>query len=190
MKIFAATGDLDEIQWAGQTGLIDGILLPGDFDADAEFVCTRVRLPVCVRVDALGPSNVNRARELTERLGDQTSVRVPFCDDALETMRQLRDNGVRVVATSIATAAQAMLAAKIGIWAVAIDIDELDRRGRDGEDVIRESRALFDRHGTSCEVFAVSRRDAQQFSRCARAGADIIGVEPDLLHALLVRAAS
>jgi transaldolase len=191
MKIFAATGDIGEIQWAEQAALIDGVLLPADFSGNVGYLCDGTALPVCVNVTALDPREmVGTARALAREYGDQVSVQVPFYEDALSAVRRLRDDGVRVVAALITTVAQAVLAAKAGASMVSIDVGELDRRGRDGADVIREARALFTQHGTSCDVLAVSARDAQQFSRCARAGADIVGVAPDLLHELLVRAAS
>jgi transaldolase len=189
MKIFVATSDLDEIQWASQTGLIDGILLPREFPEGVESVVERVALPVCVGIkDPTSGNIVAKGREVLNLFGDQTSVWVPFGEDTLDAIRQLHDNGVRVVASSIVTPAQAMLAAKMDIWAVGVDVDRLNNQDRDGEKVVRDIREVFDQHGTSCDVLAVSRRDAQRFARCARAGADIIGVEPDLLRSLLVRA--
>lgn len=191
MKIFAATGDIDEILWAEQAALIDGVLLPPDFAGNVEMLCERTALPVYVNVFALDPREmVSTGRTLAREFGDQVSLQVPFYEDALGAVRRLRDDGVRVVATLISTVAQAVLATKAGASMVSIDIDDLDRRGRDGAEVIRETRSLFTQHGTSCDVLAVSPRDAQQFSRCARAGADIVGVAPDLLHELLVRAVS
>jgi transaldolase len=181
MKIFAATSDVDAIQWADQAGLIDGVLVTSDHPDDTERVCRASVLPVLVSLAAA-------SSDVLRMFGDQMSVQVPFREDGLGTMRQLRADAVRIVATRVSTAAQAVLAAKAGASMVSVDVDHLDRLGRDGAEVVRDVRALFDQHGTSCDVLAALPRDAAQFARCARAGADVIAVEPDLLHALLVSA--
>jgi len=69
---------------------------------------------------------------------------------------------------------------------VSIGIDHLDLYGIDGADVVRETTSLLLQHGFECDVMAWCPRGPAQFGRCARAGADILAVEPQLLHALLV----
>jgi transaldolase len=187
MKIFVATADVEEIRWAAQAGFADGVLTtPAQWPVALVEVCRATDLPVCAPVGAIQAGDVYReGRELVKLLGDQIIIQVPFVEDAVSAIRRLRADGVRVVATLVSSAAQAVLAAKAGASMVSVAVDELDRHGHDGADIVRDIRTIFSQYGASCDVMAASPRDASQFTRCARAGADVIGVAPDLLHALL-----
>jgi transaldolase len=188
MKIFVASADVEEIQWAAQAGFADGVLTtPAQWPVALIEVCRATDLPVCAPVGAIQAGDVYReGRELVKLLGDQIIIQVPLVEDAVGAIRRLRADGVRVVATLVFTAAQAILAAKAGASMVSVAVDELDRHGQDGADIVRDIRTLFDLHGASCDVMAACPRDASQFARCARAGADVVGVTPELLRALLV----
>lgn len=183
MKIFVSTTDIEDIKWAVQAGLVDGVMIAAVLPRHAFAYCQAMALQMCLHVTDVDTASI-------KEFADQVSVQVPLDEGGLDTLRGLRADGVRVIATHVTTTAQAILAAKAGASTVSIDVDALDRGGRDGTEIVRDVRALFDQHGTSCDVLAVGARNATQFSRCARAGADIVAVEPDLLHALLVRAAS
>jgi transaldolase len=195
MKIFVSTADVDEIRWATQAGFADGVLTTpavlsraaGDEWRDAlTTVCRATDLPMCVPVGAIQAGDVYReGRELVKLLGDQVIIQVPLVDDAVGAIRRLRADGIRVVATLVYTAAQAVLAAKAGASMVSVAVDDLDAHGQDGAEIVRDIRSIFDQHGASCDVLAACPRDVSQFARCARAGADVVGVTPALLRAML-----
>ncbi|HWZ60775.1 MAG TPA: transaldolase family protein [Gemmatimonadaceae bacterium] len=188
MKIFVATADIEAIRWAAQAGFADGVLTtPEEWPESLIDVCRATDLPVCVPVGAIQAGDVYReARELVKLLGDQIIIQVPLVEDAVGAIRRLRADGVRVVATLVFTTAQAVLAAKAGASMVSVAVDELDRHGQNGAEVVRDVRTLFDQHSAACDVMAACPRDAHQFTRCAQAGADVVAVAPDLLRALLV----
>lgn len=196
MRIFLATADLDEVRWAKSTGLIDGVvttpaLLAARDDAGEprellDELCRAVEGPVAVAVGAVSARDIYRdARELA-KISDHIIVEIPLVEDALGAMRKLNAEGVRVSATLVFTAAQAMLAAKAGASAVITGLDELDALGAHGVDVIREIRTVLDTDTTSCDVVAAYPKDAARFADCALAGADAVAVKPAVLHALLV----
>ncbi len=198
MKIFLATADTREIRWANDCGFLDGVvaspaILARETEAtglDAQdllaAICETVRVPVCAAVEAVTDAEAYRLGRDLARISDQIIVAVPLVEDTLGALRRLRAEGVRVLATLVYTTAQALMAAKAGASIVSIGIDHLDLYGIDGSDVVGETTSLFARHAFECDVLAWCPRGPAQFGRCARAGADILAVEPHLLHALLV----
>lgn len=196
MRIFIATAKLDDIRWASGHGLVDGVLTTpslltaevhpagvGELLAD---ICRSVALPVAVTVGAVHSIDIYRdARELA-KLGEGVIVQIPFVEDAVIAMKKLHAEGIRVAATLVFNAAQALLAAKAGASSVCVHLDQLDAQGHDGVDTIADMHQLFSMHGVECDVLAALPRNAAQFTGCALAGADAIAVAPDVLRALLL----
>lgn len=196
MRIFIATAKLDDIRWAHSHGLIDGVLTtPSLLTAEvhpagaAELladICQVATFPVAVTAGAVNAGDIYRdARELS-KLSDSVIVQIPFVEDAIEAIRRLSADGVRVAATLVFNAAQAMLAAKAGAGTVCVHVDQIDSQGQDGVDTIAEIHQVFRMHGVECDVLAALPRNAAQFTGCALAGADAIAVASDVLRALLL----
>ncbi len=198
MKIYLATADTQEISWANECGFLDGVvaspaILSRETDASGRdskdiltSICEAVDVPVCAAVESVNGAEAYRLGRELAKLSDQIVVAVPLVEDTISALRRLRADGVRVTATLVYTTAQAALAAKAGASVVSIGIDHLDLYGIDGADVVRETTSLLLQHGFECDVMAWCPRGPAQFGRCARAGADILAVEPQLLRALLV----
>jgi transaldolase len=198
MKIYLATADTQEISWANECGFLDGVVAsPAILSRESEAsgrdsqeiltaICEAVDVPVCAAVESVNGDEAYRLGRELAKLSDQIVVAVPLVEDTISALRRLRADGVRVTATLVYTTAQAALAAKAGASVVSIGIDHLDLYGIDGADVVRETTSLLLQHGFECDVMAWCPRGPAQFGRCARAGADILAVEPQLLRALLV----
>src|SRR6185369_1033128 len=168
MKIYLASANLEDIRWAAHRRLIDGVLtthaLVGAEEADdvrehlAE-ICRTSNGPVFVTAHALTSDEVYRgARELA-KLSDNVIVQIPFVEDVVDSIHRLTVDGVRVAATLVFSAAQALLAARAGARAVVISVADL---------------------------VALNPRTASQFGACAAAGADGVTVTTDVLRGLLV----
>jgi transaldolase len=196
MRIFIATAKLDDIRWAHAHGLIDGVLTtPSLLTAEVHpagatellaDICQVATFPVAVTVGAVNAGDIYRdARELS-KLSDSVIVQIPFVEDAIEAIRRLSAEGVRVAATLVFNAAQAMLAAKAGAGTVCVHVDQIDSQGQDGVESIAEIHQVFRMHGVECDVLAALPRTASQFTGCALAGADAIAVASDVLRALLL----
>jgi transaldolase len=194
MRIFLATARLDDIRWAAEHGLADGVLTtPALLDAAGNGdprglladLCRATNLPVCVTVGAVNGEDIYRdARELA-KLSDHVIVQIPFVEDAVSAIRKLGAEGVRVGATLVFNAAQAILAAKAGASMIATALDQLDLYGHDGLEVVRELRSVFADGRVECDVMALNPRDATQFAGCATAGADVVALPPQLVRTLL-----
>lgn len=195
MKILLASADVEQVRWAASAGLLDGVLttpgLLGAADGASERellddIARATNVPIYVSVHAIDAADVYRdARELA-KLSDAIVVQIPLVEDAIVAIRRLRGDGVRVAATLVFNAAQALLAAKAGAQSVVTPIDHLDAVGHGGVQVVRELRAVFDASATECDVIAVRPATASQFTECALAGADGVALTPDVLRSLLL----
>jgi transaldolase len=195
MRIFLATTSIDDIRWAIGASLVDGVVATPTIiaaelpTADAREVVTEIaratKLPVCASVPAIGANDIYKgARELA-KVVDHLIVAVPFIEDAVPAIRKLANDGVRVAATLVYSAAQGILAAKAGASMVTISIDSLESVGQSGTDVLRELRAAFDHAGAECDIAAAGPSSASSFAACAVAGADVAIVTPAVLRALM-----
>lgn len=196
MRIFLATASLDDIRWASEHGLADGVLTtPALLAAAAEDgdgrgllaeICRTTALPVCATVGAVNAADIYRDGRELAKLSDHIVVQIPLVEDAVSAIRRLSAEGVHVGATLVFNAAQAILAAKAGASMVATALDQLDAYGHDGLRVIEELRAVFSAGRVECDVLALHPRDATQFAGCAIAGADSVALPPALLRTLLL----
>jgi transaldolase len=140
---------------------------------------------VFVTVHALSAGDAYRnARELA-KVSDQMVVQVPLLEDVVEAIGRLAADGVRVAATLVFSAAQALLAARAGAMAVVVPADDLDAAGHDAVAVLRELRGVFDASGTEADIVALRPTNAAQFAACAAAGIDAVAVSADVLRSLL-----
>jgi transaldolase len=195
MKIFLASANLEDIRWAAHRRLIDGVLtthaLVGAEEADdvrdhLSKICRASTGPVFVTVHALTSAEVFRDAKELAKLSDNVVVQIPFVEDVVDSIHRLSVDGVRVAATLVFSAAQALLAARAGARAVVIPMDDLDAAGRDAGAVLRELRGVLDGSGSEADVIALNPRTASQFGACAAAGADGTAVTADVLRELLV----
>lgn len=198
MKIYLATAAAADIRWAKDNGLIDGIVTTpsllsgndGGRDGDGRDrlgeLCRTTGLPVLATVASVNSAEIYRDGRELAKISDLIYVQVPLVEDAVGAIGRLHADGVRVVATLVYSAAQAVLAAKAGAFMVSVGVDQLDVYGHDGADVVRDIVAVFAGHAAECDVLAAMPQHAAQFARCARAGADVVAVTPEVLRGLLV----
>jgi transaldolase len=196
MKIYLATASLEQIRWGVSTGLIDGVVTSptalADEAGDADprellaEICAAGVFPVFASVESVSEEDIYRDGRDLARLSDQLVVQIPLVEDAVGAMRRLRSEGVRVSASLVFNAAQALLAAKAGAAHVATAIDELSALGEVALDQVRMIRSVFDADAVECDLLAMLPRDAAQFTECAMAGADAVCLSQGVLRSLLV----
>lgn len=195
MRLYLASVALDDVRWAFAAGLIDGIVATPAVIASqmpnadprelVQELSEAVPLPVIASVRAVNRDELYKgARELS-RLAEQVVVAVPLVEDALPAIKRLHAEGVRVAATLVHNAAQAVLAAKSGASMVTFAVDAAAHVGEDPSLAIRETRAAFDRFGTECDIVAAGPASSRAFTDAVIAGADGAVVTIDVLKALL-----
>jgi transaldolase len=196
MKIYIASAALDDIRWAVENGLGDGVLTtPAMLHAASpvsnartqlEDIVRATTLPIVASVGAVNSADIYRDGKELARISDQIIVHVPLVEDAVHGMHRLNAEGIRVAASLVFSAAQALLAAKAGATIVSAQLDQLDANGQDGVNVVTEIRAVFDQHAVECDVLGMYPRNASQFTGCALAGVDAVALAPDGVRALML----
>jgi len=196
MKILLDTASLEEVRWATEVGIVDGIstdpTLIAEENSTEEYhellgeLCRLTRGPVLAPVLAITADDIYRDGKELAKIADNIVVEVPVIEDGLRATARLAADGIRVTATLVFSAAQALFAAKAGAYSVSAFIGRLDDIGGDGIALIGEIRQLFDRHHVECELNAASIRTPRHFSEAAIIGADTAAVPPDVLRLLMV----
>ncbi|HEY0972408.1 MAG TPA: transaldolase family protein [Gemmatimonadales bacterium] len=196
MKIFLASAEPDDVTWAVESGLADGILTSPQLLADAgayedprgliQDLCRTVPGPVLVSVESVGSDEMYRDGRELARLGDQVTVEVPLVEDGIAAVRRLVADGVRVAAGLVYSPVQALLATKAGVSMVICRLQHLDAAGHHAMQVIEEMRQLLDVSRAECDLLAVHATSSAELTRAALAGADGVAVMPECLRSLLV----
>jgi transaldolase len=195
MRIFLATTSIDDIRWATEAGLIDGVVATPTIIAtespqsDARDVIADIaratRLPICASVPAVSANEIVRGARDLRKVSDRVIISIPFIEDSIPAIRRLNADGVTVAATLIYSAAQGILAAHAGAAMVTVSTDTLDTVGADGGAVIRDLRAAFDHASAECDVTAAGPATSASFAAAAAAGADSAIVTPEVLRSLI-----
>ena len=195
MKLYLATDALEDVRWAAQRALIDGVVLPDAALRDAasteeamtwlaEFA-RAVAMPVFVTLAATSAEAAEMEAERLGRAADTVVVQIPFTEPYIPLLHRLAQSGVRVAATFVGSAAQAMLAERTGAAFVFVDVDRLDATGADSARVIQDARCLYDAMGAESNLVAVFPAAGRPLVACAVAGADAAVVGTSTLRALL-----
>ena len=195
MRFYLATVSADDLRWATDAGLCDGVVatpavlaaeLP---QADPREVLAelaeRTTVPIFASVPSLEAAEIARAGKALARIAEHVIIAIPFVEDALPAFRRLRKDGIRCAATLVHSAAQGILAARAGASLVVVPVDALDAVGTPADQVIRELRAVFDRMAVECDVVAAGPPSAARFAELAVAGADAVVVTAAVLRSLL-----
>jgi transaldolase len=181
MKIFLDTGNLKEIEALVPLGIVDGITTNpslmakegGDPREIIKSICTLVQGPVSAEVVATQwEAMVAEGRELAA-IDDHVVVKVPFTRDGIRATKVLASEGKRVNVTLIFSAAQALIAAKVGAAYVSPFIGRLDDIASDGLGLVRQIVDIFEAYPFMTEVLVASVRGPMHIVEAARMGADV-----------------
>lgn len=196
MRLFLDTANLDDIRWALNAGLIDGVttnptLIAQELDGSdpTEHVTAIARLvsgPVTVQVISADADGMYREAKDLARIGDNIVVELPMIEEGLVAARRLVPEGACINVTLVFTAAQALLAAKAGAAYVSPFVGRLDDAGADGGALVADIRGIFDRFAPECEILASSIRSPRRLVDAVKLGADAVAVPPAVLRAMLV----
>ena len=195
MRLYLATVDADEITWAEEAGLLDGIVAtPAVLAAELPHadprevlaeLAERTQLPVFASVASLDPAAIVRGGKELRKLNEHVIVAVPFVEDSLPALRRLSAEGVRCAATLVHSVSQAILAAKAGASMVVVPVDALEAIGERAELAVRAMHDAFARTAVECDVVVAGPPNAARFAELALAGADAAVVSPDALRSFL-----
>jgi transaldolase len=196
MKILLDSASLEEVRWATELGIVDGIstdpTLIVEEVSSTEYrellgeLCRLTRGPVSAPVMAVDADDMYREGKELAHIADNIVLEVPIIEEGLRATARLAADGIRVTATLVFSTAQALFAAKAGAHAVSAFLGRLDDIGGDGLVLLRDIRKVFDRYSVECELTAASIRTPRHFLEAATIGADAAAVPPAVLRSLLL----
>src|SRR5262245_54905320 len=134
MKLFADTGNLKEIEALAAFGILDGVTTnpsllakeSGDLRQLLKQICQTVKGPVSAEVVATDADGMIREGRDLAKIDDHIVVKVPFTREGVKACKALSSEGKRVNVTLVFSAAQALLAAKVGATFVSPFVGRLD----------------------------------------------------------------
>ncbi len=118
---------------------------------------------------------------IREYFGDNTCIKVPFCDEGVKATSLLADAGIKVTETAIFTPTQAMIAANAGASFVAPFVSRLENSLQDGIKTVADIRSIFSMSDVTTEIIAASFKTSLEVMDVALAGAQYATVSPAVL---------
>lgn len=192
MKLFVDTAHVADIEALLPLGIVDGVttnpsLLAregGDPDAVLQAICGLVRRPVSAEVVSTGADEMVREGRRLARLDEHIVVKVPFGRAGVAACRRLTDEGIRVNVTLVFSAAQALLAAKVGAAYVSPFAGRLDDVATSGMDLVGKIVEIYETHEFATEVLVASVRGPLHVVEAAALGADVCTCPARVIDAL------
>jgi transaldolase len=181
MKLFLDTASVKEIRQMWEIGILDGVTTNPTLVAKEGRLFEDVIREIC----AIGVPSVSAEVVATETPGmlaegrhlakihPAVYVKVPMTPAGLRATKQLTSEGIRVNMTLVFSAAQALLAAKVGAAYVSPFIGRLDDQGQVGMNLIREIREIYRNYDFRTELLVASIRHPVHVLEAAQLGADI-----------------
>ena len=193
MKFFIDTADIREIRELAETGMIDGVTTnPSliaksgqDFYDTIQEICAVIDGPVSAEVTATdSPTMIEEGQKLA-KIAKNVVIKVPLTIEGLKTCKVLSDEGTMVNVTLCFSAAQAILAAKVGASFISPFVGRLDDIGLDGMDLISDICNIYSNYPSfTTQVLVASVRSPKHVVDAANLGADIITLPPSALRQL------
>lgn len=181
MKLFIDTANVNEIREANELGVICGVTTnPSliakegrDFAEVVKEITTIVNGPISAEVVSLEHEKmVKEALELA-KINENVVIKIPMCAEGLKAVNILTKKGIHTNVTLIFSAAQALLAARVGATYVSPFLGRLDDIGSDGMILIHDIAEIFAVHDIETKIIAASIRHPIHVIEAAKAGCDI-----------------
>ncbi len=193
MKLFLDTADLDEIRTGVRWGVIDGVTtnptlfarVGGSYDDVLRQICKLTSGPVSAEVVADDVEGMLREGRHFAALAPNIVVKIPMCENGLEAISKLADEGIRTNCTLIFAANQGLLAAKAGASFLSPFVGRLDDVNEDGMVVIRELADIVSLHDLESEIITASVRHPRHVTDAALAGAHIATIPFKVLQQMV-----
>ena len=193
MKIFVDTANLEEIQEAASSGVIDGVTTnPSLIAKEKVDIKTRIK-EICEIID--GPVSAEVVSTKWEEMVDEgcelkslhknVVVKIPIGYDGIKAVKKLRDKDIDTNVTLIFNASQALLAAKAGASFVSPFVGSLDDISQSGLEMTESIVEIFHAYDLPTQVLVASVRHPMHFIRAAQMSADVVTIPFSLIKQLL-----
>ena len=181
MKLFVDTGSIKDIESIAALGILDGVTTnpsllakePGDFRQNLKRICDIVQGPVSGEVTATDFAGMLQQGHDIAKIDAHMVVKVPLTRDGIRACKALSGEGIRVNVTLCFSAAQALLAAKVGATYISPFVGRLDDIATPGMELIEQIVQIYDNYDYTTEVLVASVRSPMHIVEAARMGADV-----------------
>src|SRR5437764_3392101 len=192
MKLFVDTGSIKDIEAIAQLGILDGVTTnpsllakeAGDYRQNLKKICDIVKGPVSGEVTATDFAGMMREGHDIATIDEHMVVKVPLTRDGIRACKALSGEGIRVNVTLCFSAAQALLAAKVGASYISPFVGRLDDIATHGMELIRDIVEIYANYDFATEVLVASCRHPIHVIEAARLGADIATCPPAVVAQL------
>ncbi len=195
MRLYVDTVDPREIDEAMGSGVVYGVTSNPFLYAErgveslrslVEELEPHVRNELHVQVPGRRNSElVDNALMVYEVNPRKIVVKIPAIAEGFKAMRQLKERGVRVTATAVTTASQAILASLVGADYVAPYVGRVDEAGYGGMELLRTIIEIYRAQRTDTMILAASMRSPGQVVEAYRLGADAVTVKYSMFRRLM-----
>ncbi len=192
MEFFLDTAEIQEIETALEWGMVDGVTTNPSLIAKSG----RPYLPTVQAIAKLVPGPVSGEVLATEYeeilkqgrrlagLAENVVVKVPLTPDGLRAVATFKKEGIRNNVTLCFSAAQALLAAKVGAAYISPFIGRLDDVGEEGMELIEQVVTIYQNYGYDTKVLVASVRSPIHVIQAAMLGADVATIPFKVLEQL------
>ena len=148
-------------------------------------ICDLVSGPVSAEVTATEfEAMMSEAKALCE-IAPNVVIKVPLTVDGLKACKVLREDNTEVNVTLCFSAAQALLAGKVGASFISPFVGRIDDIGGTGMDLIDEIVDIYSQYPSiETEILVASVRHPNHVIEAAKMGADIVTLPPKVLRQL------
>ena len=182
MKFFLDTANIDEINDAAASGLLDGITTNPTHVSKSgkpfikliEEICKVVPGPVSAEVTADKMDAMLRQAHTLAAIAPNVVVKIPLIADGLKAVKALSEEGIKTNVTLCFSSVQALLAAKAGATYISPFVGRVDDIGGEGLDIVREIRAIYDNFDFQTQILTASTRSTLHVRDAALAGSDVV----------------
>ncbi|MDA8238397.1 MAG: fructose-6-phosphate aldolase [Chloroflexi bacterium] len=193
MKLFLDTAEIDEIRTGIRWGVIDGVTtnptlfakVGGSYDEVLRQICKLTPGPVSAEVIADDVEGMVAEGRHFAALAPNIVVKIPMCENGLEAISRLAEEGIRTNCTLIFSANQGLLAAKAGASFLSPFVGRLDDVNEEGMTVIRELADIVGIFELETEIITASVRHPRHVTDAALAGAHIATIPFKVLQQMV-----
>ncbi len=193
MKLFIDTANMDEIIQANAMGIISGVTTNpslvaregADFRERLHEIASVIDGPISAEVVEPSAEGMIKEGEELASISPNIVIKVPVTREGLKATHGLAKKGIRVNATLIFSANQALLMARAGAAFVSPFVGRMDDIGNSGMQVVRQIVDIFNIHRIDTRVIAASIRHADHVTGAALAGAHIATVPFKVLETMI-----
>ncbi|MCY4026474.1 MAG: fructose-6-phosphate aldolase [Acidobacteria bacterium] len=192
MKLFVDSANVAAIEALMPLRIVDGVTTnpsllgrePGDPHDTLRRVCRLVGGPVSAEVVATDVDGMLEEGRRLAALDEHIVVKVPFGKAGIAACAALAADGIRVNVTLVFSAAQALLAAKVGATFVSPFVGRLDDVSAAGMDLVGQIVEIYENYEFTTSVLVASVRGPLHVVEAARLGADACTCPPKVIDAL------